>query len=376
MYVRSRWVPVLLLFLIAPVAAAQSYDGEWSGTTGQGKEISFTITNKAIPTIKFGGRTTSVGCNTTFTLTTNFTPARSLSTPSFVLNGGVNAPGQTTWSLSGTFSSPTSVSGNLNFNTSSIPGVPGTCSGSGSTTWSAARSDGGGGPPVGNLAGIVVVVGSTAGSGGSFFKTGVQLHNPGTSPITGKLVYHPAGTSGTDNDPALNYALAARQTIAYDDLLPAMGLSGLGSLDLVTISGAAPLTTFRIFNDAGDKGTSGLGIDPLPATAALQSGQTAVLLVPADLVRFRLNVGVRTLASGASLMITVRDKDGVTRHTTTKSYGSTFFTQVSGASFADVELAPNDSISIAINSGSAIIYGSVTDNTTQDPTLIYAKSIF
>ena len=370
-----RFYPVLVLLLMAPFAAAQSYDGEWSGTTGQGKAISFTITNKAIPTIKFGGQTTSVGCNSTFTLTTNFNPGRSVSTPSFVINGGVNAPGLTTWSLSGTFSSPTNVSGNLNFNTNAIPGVPGSCSGSGSTTWSATRSNVGP-PPVGTLAGIVAVVGSTAGSGGSFFRTGVQLHNPGTSTITGKLVYHPAGTSGTDNDPALNYSLAARQTIAYADLLPAMGLSGLGSVDLVTNSGSAPLATFRIFNDAGDKGTSGLGIEPLPANQALQPGQTAVLLVPADLVRFRLNIGVRTLSSGVSLMITVRDKDGLTRHTTTTSYGPTFFTQVSGASFAGIELTPNDSISIAINSGSAIIYGAVTDNTTQDPTLIYAKSVF
>jgi len=375
MSMRSHHTVLVCLLIVAPSAAAQSYDGSWSGTTGQGKEISFTVTNKTLTTIKFGGRTTSVGCNTTFTLTTNFTPGRSVSTPSFVINGGVVAPGQTTWSLAGTFSSPTSVSGNLNFNTSSIPGVPGTCSGSGSTTWSATRSDGGG-PPVGNLAGIVAVVGSTAGSGGSFFKTAVQLHNPGTSTITGKLVYHPAGSSGTDNDPSLNYSLAARQTIAYDDLLPAMGLSGLGSLDLVTNSGAAPLTTFRIFNDAGDKGTSGLGIDPVPASQALQSGQTAVLLVPADLVRFRLNIGVRTLASGVTMMITVRDKDGLTRNTTTKSHDPTFFTQVSGALFAGIELTPNDSISIAINSGSAIVYGAVTDNTTQDPTLIYAKSIF
>src|SRR5687768_12468054 len=100
----ARFNPVLVFVLmIAPFAAAQSYDGSWSGTTGQGKAISFTITNKTIPTIKFGGRTTSAGCNTTFTLETNFNPGKSLSTPSFVINGGVNAPGQTTWSLAGTF---------------------------------------------------------------------------------------------------------------------------------------------------------------------------------------------------------------------------------------------------------------------------------
>ena len=371
----TRFHPLaVLLLLFAPVAVAQSYDGSWSGTTGQGREISFTIAGNAMPTLKFGGRTTSPGCNSSFTLTTNFTPARSVSTPSFVINGGVQAPGQTTWSLSGTFSSPTTVSGNLSFNSSAIPGVPGTCSGSGSTTWSATRAGGEPPPPVGTVAGIVVVVGSTAGSGGSFFRTGVQLHNPGTSPITGKLVYHPAGSSGTEGDPALAYTLAARQTIAYDDLLPAMGLSGLGSLDVVTNDGGAPLATFRIFNDGGANGTSGLGIEPLPTSEALQAGQNAVLLVPSDLVRFRMNVGVRTLGSGVSMMITVRDRDGAIRHTTTRSHGPTFFTQVSASTFAGIDVTPNDSIGIAINGGSAIIYGSVTDNTTQDPTLFYARS--
>jgi hypothetical protein len=65
----------------------------------------------------------------------------------------------------------------------------------------------------------------------SFFRTSVQIHNPGTSPISGKFVFHRSGTSGNANDPSLSYTLNPAQTIDYDDLLPAMGVSsGLGSI--------------------------------------------------------------------------------------------------------------------------------------------------
>ena len=46
------------------------------------------------------------------------------------------------------------------------------------------------------------------------------------------------------------------------------------------------------------------------------------------------------------------------------------------AAFLGVTLNANDTIDFAINSGSAIVYGAVTDNTTQDPTLHYAKPAF
>jgi hypothetical protein len=373
-----RWILVAVLALTTAFAArGQTYDGVWNGTTGQGKAITFTIASNRLTVLTFGGTASATGCSTTFTQTTNFTTPRSFSTPSFVITGGTATPGSISWSLSGTFASETSVSGNLSFNSYGIPGVGG-CSGSGSTSWSATRPGGPPPPPpppAETLAGIFAAVGSLQGSGG-FFKTAVQLHNPGTTPLAGKLVFHRAGVSGASSDPSLPYTLAARQTLSYADLLPAMGQSGLGSLDLITTQGSAPLTAFRIFNDAGAAGTSGMSIEPLPTTQALQSGQTGVLLAPQDLTRFRLNIGVRTLSAGVSLQITVRDSGGVIRHTTTKTLGPTFFTQESANSFLGVELVPGDTIDFAINSGNAIIYGAVTDNVTNDPTLQYAKPAF
>ncbi len=365
-----------LLFFAAFTAtqvAAQTYDGTWTGTTGQDKEISFVISGNKITTITIAGKVTAVGCSSNFTVKTDYSSGHSMTYPSFSFTSGTTAPGGTQFTISGVFASTRSVSGNLSFNTYAIPGVGG-CSGSGSTTWTATNPAGGG--PVDVLAAVFAVAGSTAGSFGSYFRTSLQLHNPGTTTMTGKLVYHPANSAGSGSDPSLSYSLGPYQTVSYNDVIAEMGRGGTGSLDLLTTTGSAPLTALRIYNDAGEKGTSGMGLDPLAPLDALQSGQTAVLIAPADPSKFRFNIGVRTLSSAVSMQIAVRDKDGVLRNSTTQSWGPTFFTQLSASAIAGIDLRPSDSIAFTINSGSAIVYGAMTDNTTQDPTLQYAKKLF
>src|SRR5437867_4600194 len=64
-----------------------------------------------------------------------------------------------------------------------------------------------------NPAAVVTVVGSTPGAlGGSFFRTTLQLHNPRTGTISGHLVYHPQGTSGSASDPSVFYSLQPGET--------------------------------------------------------------------------------------------------------------------------------------------------------------------
>lgn len=231
-------------------------------------------------------------------------------------------------------------------------------------------------PAQAQVACILVAVGSLPGSFGSFFKTGLQLHNPRSTPISGKLVFHPAGTPGSDSDSSLAYTLNGGQTLDYADLLPIMGKSGLGSMDLIVISGVAPLMIARIYNDAGAAGTTGMAIDQIAPSSALAPGDTGIILGPSDPSKFRLNIGVRTLGSGATMQITVRDRNGNQRNSVTKSYGANYFEQVGVSVFTGIDLLGSDSIAITINSGSALIYGAATDNTTQDPTMQYAKKSY
>jgi hypothetical protein len=222
---------------------------------------------------------------------------------------------------------------------------------------------------------VVPVVGSTPGALGSFFRTSFQLHNPHAGTISGRLVFHPQGQSGRDTDPLLDYFLAPGETIAISDLLPAMSQSGLGSVDLLTPDGETPESVVRIFNDAGEAGTTGMSQEPLGEAEALHAGVTGALIAPASAARSRFNIGIRTLSDGATLAITVRGSDGTVTHTTTKTWPSDFFEQRSATDFLGTALGADDSIALRVDAGSAVVYGSTTDNITQDPSLQLARAV-
>jgi len=131
----------------------------------------------------------------------------------------------------------------------------------------------------------------------------------------------------------------------------------------------------RVFNDAGTAGTTGLAEEPMNGADALQNGDTGVLIAPAD-QKFRLNIGFRTLDQGASMTFTVRDKDGSLVKTSTRTFGPTFFQQVGSATILDgYVLTGGETITVQITAGSAFIYGSTTDNTTQDPSVQFARKV-
>jgi len=224
---------------------------------------------------------------------------------------------------------------------------------------------------------ILPVVGSVPGSFGANFKTSIQLYNAKSSAVSGKIVFHTQAVSGSSSDPSIAYSIPAGKSLSYADLLPAMGIaSGLGSADIVADPGSSfPITLARVFNDAGIAGTTGLALEPMSASDALQNGQSGVLIAPAD-TRFRLNIGVRTLEQGVSMTLTVRDKDGVVVKTASQSYGATFFRQLGSSVILDgYTLTGGETITIQITSGSAFVYGSTTDNTTQDPSVQFARKV-
>ncbi len=227
------------------------------------------------------------------------------------------------------------------------------------------------------LTSVLAVVGSTPGNFGSFFKTSVQLYNPHDATLSGKFVFHAAGANGSATDPSLAYSLSAGKTLSYDDLLPAMSLSGLGSVDIIAdASSPLPIALARVFNDAGAAGTTGLTQQALSLDDALHPGLAGVLLGPSDVTRFRYNIGVRTLDQGAAMNVTVRNQNGDIVKTLTKTYNATYFAQVASAQFLDgYTLANGDTITLEITSGAAFVYGSTTDNTTNDPSVQFATRV-
>ena len=217
---------------------------------------------------------------------------------------------------------------------------------------------------------ILPVVGSTVGVGGSYFRTAVQLYNATESSMAGRIVFHRAGASGVSSDPTLAYSLSPGQTQSIADLLPSLGRFGLGSADIEVTSGALPVVTARVFNDAGSAGTTGFTEQPMRTEEALRPGSSGVLLLPADLTRFRFNLGVRTLTAGTAMTLTLRDAAGAVVTTVARVYPATYHEQQSAGVFLGVTaLPPGGSVTVTVNAGAAILYGATVDNTTGDPSL-------
>jgi hypothetical protein len=231
--------------------------------------------------------------------------------------------------------------------------------------------------------GYIPVVGSTAGGLGSNFKTSMQLlfgAPTSTGSITGKLVFHPAGATGSSSDPSLSYTIAAGQVVTFPDVVAAFGRSGLGSVDLIAAPSATkPVIITRVFNDAGALGSAGLTEEVIDPTdpRVIPAGFTGFLVTPVDPTKTRFNIGVRTYFSGATITAVLRDTNGTVLKSVTTTFLPNFFAQTDSTAFlGGTAVGPNQSISITVGSGSATVYGSTTDNITNDPNIQFAVALF
>ena len=219
--------------------------------------------------------------------------------------------------------------------------------------------------------GIIPVTASVPGALGSSYKTAVGLHNPSVSSITGMVIFRRQGTPGSSADPTFSYTLLPYETFDYADFLGAIGQSGLGSLDLVATTGAIPVTEARIYNSS-DPAAIGAREDLMFPEEVLLPGLGGTLIAPADLSRYRYNIGVRTLSGGAAMTVTIRDKKGASRRSFSVAYPGDFFFQLSANAFLGLSLQAEDSIRLVLTSGRAIVYGVTADNTTQEPEIFIA----
>lgn len=235
-------------------------------------------------------------------------------------------------------------------------------------------------PGAEELVGYLTVAGSAPGSFGSFFRTSVQINNPFSTPISGHFVFHPAGVPASPSDPTMGYALAAGQSFAWHDVVAAMGLTGLGSIDVWAASGS-PVIVTRIFNDAGDAGTSGftepfVSIDDVDIPGPT-GAFTGVLLGPNIVDRYRYNVGLRTIGGPVHVVVRVLDSAGTEVHTASHDYPADYFVQTTVTDFLDgFVIGDSSSLVITYSGGGLIIYGATVDNTTNDPSAQFMLNLF
>jgi hypothetical protein len=114
------------------------YDGNWSGTTSQGRLISFTVVKNALTTLSFGWD--APACGLTGTENVTFPAPIQLTGNTFTasVRGFADLVFALTLSMSGTFSSSTAASGSARFIVQRV--FPSACESTVSTTWSVTRS--------------------------------------------------------------------------------------------------------------------------------------------------------------------------------------------------------------------------------------------
>lgn len=208
---------------------------------------------------------------------------------------------------------------------------------------------------------ILPVVGSTAGQSGALFRTELQLANPTGSAIGGWFVLRPQGVF-------LRYDIPARGAISFADIVAEMGATGLGSLDLLVDRAIVPAIVARAYDDQPD-GTTGVGIPAVPVADVPGREEGGLLIVPRDLTRYRFNIGVRALSTGATMNVIVRTAAGTQRNARVLAFDENAFVQQPANEFAGTTLAANETIEVAITAGSAIVYATTVDNQTNDGTL-------
>ena len=215
----------------------------------------------------------------------------------------------------------------------------------------------------------VAVVGSVTGFGGTVFRPAGQISNPTATAISGNLVFHPAGREPSASDPMIAYTLNPFETRTFGDLMAAFGTTGIGWMEIVPTTGPAPAVFMRVENG---------GVVAVPAVGEgniLWSGTRGVLAVPSDLSRFRMNIGVRTFESGATMTMTVYDAAGSPVRTTTRSFPANQFIHLPASEITGGPIAANQTIVISIDSGSAVIYGSTVSNTGAGSSLLVVPRI-
>ena len=218
---------------------------------------------------------------------------------------------------------------------------------------------------------ILPVIGSGSGAFGSLFRTRLQIENPTSDVLHGSIRVRPAGTVQSDSDASLPFTIAPGQVAKFDDLMAGIGAIGTG--DLLVDNGVVPPAVVTVLNDAGAAGTTSASYAPIDDATALRPGSTAVLLAPEDPSTARFNIGVRALDSGATIRFTLRHGDGSAAATITSTYGNGVLDQRSASDLFGTAITGGDSVEITVLDGAAIVYGTTTDNRTNDPSIQFAR---
>jgi hypothetical protein len=222
---------------------------------------------------------------------------------------------------------------------------------------------------------VIPVVGSTRGQNNAQFKTSLRL-GPAQFTSAGKIVFHPAGRAGSDDDPSIPYRVERGQTLQFDDVVAAIGQSGIGSLDVLqTFPFVNPETNVlpveaRLFNEAAEGTYGAFEASVLPADAFRPIDWN--VYIPSS--RFRVNIGIRTLTDAHVTYFHIAADGGVTEKVV--DYPANYVFLDAAEHFFGKPMNLGDTILVKISGDNviAIPFHTLTDNSTNDPAIFNPQS--
>ena len=213
---------------------------------------------------------------------------------------------------------------------------------------------------------ILPVVGSTAGAFGGRFKTSLILR-PVAQDQRGRLVFHPAGQVASNSDPSIRYEFTSADPLVWDDIVAAIGQSGIGSLDIIpdeTGSSIVPAIEARLYNEVSFGTFGTLAAPAFPYDYLRPPGLE--ITIPDD--RSRINIGFRTLTE-TKMRILIYSPVGQLLSFRDETYPAGWMQMTSANDFTGKALQKGQMVQVQFT-GSVIPFHTVTENSTNDPTLI------
>lgn len=216
---------------------------------------------------------------------------------------------------------------------------------------------------------VVPIAGSVVGATGAKFRTSLRITST-AGQQRGRIIFHPAGQA-SDSDPSIAYSFERiKQSFAWDDIVQAIGATGVGSLDIVPDDDAepsAPTVLARHYTDApnGTFGSFEPAVQPFDFLAP-----PSFTLTPPD-PGFRLNIGLRTLTA-TTMSALIFDSAGHVKDLRTTAYPADYFALIPSTQLVG-ELAPGETFTLSF-AGSVIPFYTLTENGTNDPAVVIPRT--
>jgi PKD repeat protein len=210
---------------------------------------------------------------------------------------------------------------------------------------------------------IVPVVGRTAGANGTFWRSDLELTNPGTADVSVSLSFFGHSSPASKSD---QLVVAAGSTVRLNDVLSILGSeSGSGALE-VTWTGGEVIVGSRTFTSAGG-GTYGQDVD----ARGVEPRSDAVVTALRQDAAFRSNVGLVN-AGSTTLPVLLRlfDATGASLGTAVVSLGPRSHSQqplpslFPGVSFSSGSFVVTAQVA---EPSAFVLYASVIDAISGDP---------